>query len=785
MTASSPPRIRFERFEVDTRSGELRRGGLRVNLQDQPFQALALLLERPGEVVTREELRKRLWPENTFVDFDRGLNKAIAKLRAALRDDAERPRYIETLPQRGYRFIAPLTEDNGRMGENGHGASVTAAVLAHPDLAAPVPTCAPEIAPSFTPPSGQPAAKQRAVFPHRSVTLAALVLALAASLILSLRSESGLLGRTSWGASVRHLVLGGAVRRSAVTERRLTANPADTPVISSVISPDGKYLAFTDRTGFYLREIEGGQTYPLALPKGFRVNAESWFPDRDRILVTWLADPKSVPSVWSISVLGGAPRWLIEDGFCPRVSPDGSQIIFLRGKVGYEEIWLMRADGTGAHRILGGTETERADFFTPISWNQDARRIAFGRMTKQLRDRSETRVEIADVTSGLSKVLVSRPGLGRAIGWAAKDRLIYSLAEPTPNEIDMNLWSLELEPGSAQPQGPALRLTSAGEIAADLSVTRDGKLMALRRLNPQPDVYIAEIRGDRVMGTPRRLTLDEGQDYPYSWTADSNAVIFVSDRDGRNHIYKQDIHDAQPQLLVGGSEDLLLPRLAPDGETILYLLGPRPEDRSHTVRLMRMPLRGGPPQFVFGAPGIWNYQCARLPSNLCIYSPSEPGQQRFFTFNLNGAKGTEIKAAEFQGGGQINWSLSPDGQHLASVQQTGVTKAGIEGASAIQVLSLHDGSKRSIPVPGWGAICGMDWAADGRSLWVGATKAAVGLGGVDSSNLLKVELGGKVTVLTGKGNVGFCAAIPSPDGRRLALFGATTFPSNVWLLEHF
>ena len=108
MSASSPQLIRFGFFEVDTRSGELRRQGCKVNLQEQPFQALVLLLERPGEVVTREELNKRLWPENTFVDFERGLNKAITKLRAALRDDAEKPCYIETLPQRGYRFIAPV-----------------------------------------------------------------------------------------------------------------------------------------------------------------------------------------------------------------------------------------------------------------------------------------------------------------------------------------------------------------------------------------------------------------------------------------------------------------------------------------------------------------------------------------------------------------------------------------------------------------------------------------------------------------------------------------------------
>ncbi len=106
--SSSPEVIRFGAFEADTRTGELRKHGLRVKLQDQPFQVLSRLLARPGELVTREELRLRLWPADTFVDFEHGLNKAINKLREALGDDSETPRYIETLPRRGYRFIAPV-----------------------------------------------------------------------------------------------------------------------------------------------------------------------------------------------------------------------------------------------------------------------------------------------------------------------------------------------------------------------------------------------------------------------------------------------------------------------------------------------------------------------------------------------------------------------------------------------------------------------------------------------------------------------------------------------------
>jgi len=104
--------IRFGTFEVDLRTGELHKKGLKIKLQEQPFRILAMLLEHAGDIVTRDELRRRLWPGDTFVDFDQGLNKAVNKIREALGDSAESPRFIETLPKRGYRFIAPTNGTN-------------------------------------------------------------------------------------------------------------------------------------------------------------------------------------------------------------------------------------------------------------------------------------------------------------------------------------------------------------------------------------------------------------------------------------------------------------------------------------------------------------------------------------------------------------------------------------------------------------------------------------------------------------------------------------------------
>src|SRR5215469_8330652 len=106
-----PRVVRFGLFEVDFASQELRKSGIKIKIQDQPFQILALLLERPGQIITRDEIQKHLWADDTFVDFDLGLNSAVKKLRQALGDESENPRFIETLYRRGYRFLAPIRAD--------------------------------------------------------------------------------------------------------------------------------------------------------------------------------------------------------------------------------------------------------------------------------------------------------------------------------------------------------------------------------------------------------------------------------------------------------------------------------------------------------------------------------------------------------------------------------------------------------------------------------------------------------------------------------------------------
>src|SRR5262249_40630084 len=111
---SSHAFLRFGTFDLDRHTGELRRDGARIRMQEQPLQILRILLERPGEIITREELQQRVWPSHTFVDFDHGINNAIKRLREALGDTADTPRYVETIPRRGYRFIGRIEREAAR-----------------------------------------------------------------------------------------------------------------------------------------------------------------------------------------------------------------------------------------------------------------------------------------------------------------------------------------------------------------------------------------------------------------------------------------------------------------------------------------------------------------------------------------------------------------------------------------------------------------------------------------------------------------------------------------------
>jgi DNA-binding winged helix-turn-helix (wHTH) protein/Tol biopolymer transport system component len=738
-----------------------------VAIQEQPLLVLRMLLQADGEVVTREQLCAVLWPKDTFVDFEHGINTAVKKLRQSLEDSAERPRFVETLPRIGYRFMVSVEWTNSRTG-----ISLVPSVV---PIAPPETSLISHQAPPETPPLTQPAPAKRNWKLKASIAVATLI---AITSVLWLLVENQYLSQTQVGKWIGWV----ATRRSsetqpALSQRRLTANPHDAPLTSGVISLDGKYLAYSDPTGLYLRQVDSGETISVPLPKGFDAKPESWFPDSVHLVASHFDDlEKKPPSLWEISVVGGTPRKLTEAGLSARVSPDGSKIVFLRGKWDDEEIWLIETDKNTVTKIVDG----RGDHFGPIAWAPDGKRFACVRMP----DRFSTvglgqRIEVFDATTGRGETILPDFRLGTALAWPESGRLIYTLQEAPPNDQNFNLWWVRLDSRSGRPSSSPTRITNDQNPIAGISITSDGKRLALLREEFQKDVYLAELLAQGKLSPLRRFTLDDRDDSPSAWTPDSKAVLFVSNRDGPNHIFKQSINATYPDRLVGGKDNLGHAQLTPDGLSALYLVFPSSGKSTDNSRLMRVPLAGGPSELALEEPGIGNYKCARLPSTVCIYSRIDNGLQRFFTFDPARGKVSELLAAKrpSDDGPGSTWSLSPDGKYLASPKSADPNQE-----TGVRIMDITKGTQREISVPALGLMIGLNWAPDSRSLWVGGYMGRSS--GGTRSGLVKVDLTGRVrTVLEGS-SMAIWYAIPSPDGRRLAVM-AHTDDSNVSLLENF
>ncbi len=729
--------IQFGTFEVDLRAGELRRNGSRVKLQEQPFQVLTVLLEQPGEVVSRDELQKRLWPADTFVDFDHSLNAAIRRLRDALGDSAENPRFVETVARRGYRFVAPV-----------HGANGSAARTA-----------------TIQPSSAEPAVAESAVRPtHRRVLVTLLILLV--------------------GAVIGAVIANWPHPSVQVDLRRLTANPEDHPVLGAAISPDGKYLAFADNTGFYLREIESGVVHPLWLPKGVNATPSAWYPDGIRLVVTGVEAPASQAGLWQVSIMGDSPRKLVDDGWQASVSPDGSQIAFVRGADLNEELWIMQADGERPRKLLGGL---RSTIGAP-AWSPDSRRLVFAQGVYEpskfgmnigigildLGDSGEKTLLPSDIRYPLLHAHADGLLFGPGVVWTRDNHLIYSLSEPRPNEGDSNLWMVALN-SRAEIAGSPVRLTATPDDVGPLSATLDGSRIAYVKYSDNPDVYIAELNAEGTrLSTPQQLTLDERRDYPFGWTPDSKTVLLASDRDGPFHVFKQQINQSVPELLVGGNEAAMEPRLTPDGSGVLYVVWPKVGASTNKVRLMRVPLAGGPPRMLLEHSDMGNMQCARLPSTLCLFDARDTKQMSFFRFDPDTGKSEEIPALAVhdEPAYAYNWTLSPDGKILATAKYERTEKEPI-----VTFVSVDDGSKRAVTVKGWAGIKSIDFAADGRSLW------APGHTNTGKRAMLNIDLQGHTKTMLEDNEMTMGWAIAAPDGKHLALWKSRG-TSNVWLLKH-
>lgn len=570
--------------------------------------------------------------------------------------------------------------------------------------------------------------------------------------------------------------------------RELTNNSFENRALTGAISPDGKYLAYSDVKGLRMQLVATGDTRVIPQAeeletKQVRWDVLAWFPDS----ATFVANAHSAnafgsvdqdtrdssgSSIWAVSVLGGPPHKLRDNAVAYSVSPDGSLVGFgvNPGRLGDREIWLMESDGDQARKLF---DTDEESSIFGLRWSGDGKRILYAKT-----DKSGDTLLSRDLESGPPATILG-PGEMKQVNdffWMPDGRLLYSVTEPDSffgNHC--NFREMHLDGHTGTPIGKPRQLTNwSGFCMSGMSVTADGKKVAFLKGATKQTSFVAELAasGTRIL-TPRHFPLSESSDGVVDWAADSTAIFFVSNRSGHEQIYMQSLDQdvAKPVVTEGYGRN---PRVTPDGKNIAYLgigvnggwpaRGPEP--------VMRVSISGGASQQLFTARPYSLITCARTPSGLCVIGePTEDGKQLIVTaIDLLKGRGPELfRFALIANDDSWFLDISPDGTRVAITRTL---------TGPIYVLSLHGHIMQQVQVKGWTNLQSVTWAADGKGFFVTA-------GIRNGRDILHVDLHGNAHVLwENTGGSGETLAKPSPDGRQVAFEGWTT-DGNIWMMENF
>jgi Tol biopolymer transport system component/DNA-binding winged helix-turn-helix (wHTH) protein len=590
-------RIRFASFEADLQTQELKKNGLRLRLPGQSFQILRMLLERPGELVSREELHRALWPSDSFVDFEHGVNAAVNRLREALGDSAEKPSYVETLPRRGYRLIVPVAVD------------------APPSLDQPA--------------TELPSRRQRVAAKPRQFILALAALGL-------------VLGAISIGVVNKRTLSAPRILRF----RKLT-NDGQTKWWSTMVS-DGSRIYFTEilpdrRTLILQVPITGGEAVPL------RVSVEQpvlldLSRDGTELLVANLEENEILP-IWLQPVTGGSARRVgTTVALDARFAADGTSIIYT-DKNGHD-VYSVNLDGSAPRKLFTVSGVPNSYQFSP-----DGRRLRF-----TVFDAILDKMTIMEATRGGTGLREVVPGAWgkwtpdsryfvfqtRQAGsfhlWALPEKKWFSLQKNIQKPVQLTAGPIDFFqplPSNDGKQIFAVGKSSQAEVirydlrtkqfapylsgisAEGLAFSKDGQWVTftsypdgtlwrckadgterlqltfppLRVLLPRwspdgkeivfsavvPDtgaewgIYLISSKG----GTPQRLLPSSDGQTDANWFPDGNSVLFSTFHVTNSAIYTLDLRTKSVATLPGSS-GLFSPRISPDGRYVVALTSARP-----------------------------------------------------------------------------------------------------------------------------------------------------------------------------------------------------------------
>jgi Tol biopolymer transport system component/DNA-binding winged helix-turn-helix (wHTH) protein len=523
----STDRLQFGVFELDLQRVELRKQGVKVKLQEQPLKVLQVLLENPGQIVSREELRQRVWPVNTFVEFDQGLYSAMTRLRDALGDSSESPRFIETIARRGYRFVAPVTLVPAQPGTQSRE-------------------------------QVDPAPRRRDRIDVRRLITSLLAGLVGGTLLLIIVFAFDIAGAREW------------LRRSTVKSVQVERITDFIGVKESpAISPDGKTVAFValvdGRKQIWIRLLAGGS--PLQLTHDDEDHEDPrWTPDSSSLIYfTPNASPAVPGMIWEIAALGGVARRVTSAMSGADISHDGQRIAIFQLRGMDLALVTVSLDGTILREIRRFPKAYGYDW---PRWSPDDHWIAYVRGWFNLFDFA---IQVIAVEGGEPRD-VAHGEILRGFSWLPDSfRLVYSSSSGS-TILYPPIFNLRM----INRAGNGDRQLTFGEVSYVEPDVVTERLLA-SRLRIQSDIWRFPVSGSPQQNTKDavRITHQTGQEQTPSVSPDGKEFVYLSDSGGHGNLWvaatdgsktRQITFERDPSVVIG------VPIWSPAGDRIVFIL---------------------------------------------------------------------------------------------------------------------------------------------------------------------------------------------------------------------